>query len=70
MQPIKIGGRKFIGITHIGLTRKLNEDRYLIKDMQDNSVLIAVADGLGGGVAGDYAAEIIRNYSKVKPSYE
>ncbi|CAB1061733.1 hypothetical protein D1BOALGB6SA_6508 [Olavius sp. associated proteobacterium Delta 1] len=60
LQNIQIGGRKYIGITHIGLTRKLNEDRYLIKDMQDNSVLIAVADGLGGGVAGDYAAEIIR----------
>ncbi len=25
--------------------------------MPDNSVLIAVADGLGGGVSGDYAAE-------------
>jgi protein phosphatase len=60
LQHIKIGSRNFIGITHIGLTRILNEDRYLIKDMQDNSVLIAVADGLGGGVAGDYAAEIIR----------
>ena len=60
LQIIKIGGRKFIGITHIGLSRKLNEDRYLIKDMQDNSVLIAVADGLGGNVSGDYAAEKIR----------
>jgi len=67
LQPIKIGGRKFIGITHIGLTRKLNEDRYLIKDMQDNSVLIAVADGLGGGVSGDYAAEKIRtNFAGLK----
>ena len=61
LQNIKIDGRKFIGISHIGLTRKSNEDRYLIKDMQDNSVLIAVADGLGGGVSGDYAAEKIRN---------
>jgi len=61
LQIIKIGGKKFIGITHIGLTRKLNEDRYLIKEMPDNSVLIAVADGLGGDVSGDYAAEKIRN---------
>ena len=60
MQNVKIGGRKFIGITHIGLTRKSNEDRYLIKGMPDNSVLIAVADGLGGDVAGDYAAEKIK----------
>ena len=51
---------KFFGITHIGLVRKLNEDRYLIKKLKDESVLIAVADGLGYEVAGDYAAEIIR----------
>jgi len=67
LQVIKIGGRKFIGITHSGLAGKLNEDRYLIKDMQDNSVLIAVADGLGGGVCGDYAAEKIRkNFAGLK----
>ena len=51
---------KFFGITHIGLVRKSNEDRYLIKKLKDKSVLVAVADGLGVEVAGDYAAEIIR----------
>ena len=51
---------KFFGITHIGFVRKSNEDRYLIKELKDKSVLIAVADGLGGEVAGDYAAEILR----------
>jgi len=55
-----VGNNKFFGITHIGLVRKSNEDRYLIKKLEDNSVLLAVADGLGGEVAGDYAAEIIR----------
>ena len=55
-----MGNNKFFGITHIGLVRKSNEDRYLIKKLKDESVLIAVADGLGGDVAGDYAAEIIR----------
>lgn len=55
-----VGNNKFFGITHIGLVRKSNEDRYLIKKLKDESVLIAVADGLGGEVAGDYAAEIIR----------
>lgn len=55
-----MGNNKFFGITHIGLFRKSNEDRYLIKKLKDESVLIAVADGLGGDVAGDYAAEIIR----------
>jgi serine/threonine protein phosphatase PrpC len=47
------------GLTHIGFVRKSNEDRYLIKKLPDRSVLLAVADGLGGEVAGDYAAEII-----------
>ena len=46
--------------THIGRVRKVNEDRYLIKKLSDGSMLLAVADGLGGEVAGDYAAEIIR----------
>ena len=50
----------FFGITHIGLVRKSNGDRYLIKELKDKSVLIAVADGLGVEVAGDYAAEILR----------
>lgn len=46
-------------LTHIGLVRKSNEDRYFIKKLSDGSVLLAVADGLGGEVSGDYAAEII-----------
>ena len=53
------GSNHVFGITHIGLVRKSNEDRYLIKELKDKSVLIAVADGLGGEVAGDYAAEIV-----------
>jgi protein phosphatase len=74
LQITEIGGRKYIGVTHTGLAGKLNEDRYLIKDMPDNSVLIAVADGLGGGVCGDYAAEKIRknfaNLKQVTKNYE
>jgi len=57
---LTMGTHNFFGITHIGLVRKSNEDRYLIKKLKDKSVLIAVADGLGGEVAGDYAAEILR----------
>ena len=57
---LTMGIHNFFGITHIGLVRKSNEDRYLIKKLKDKSVLIAVADGLGGEVAGDYAAEILR----------
>lgn len=47
-------------LTHIGRVRKTNEDRYLIRELSDGSVLLVLADGLGGEVAGDYAAEIVR----------
>lgn len=49
---------KTFALSDIGRVRKKNEDRYLIKKMPKGSVLIAVADGLGGEVAGDRAAEI------------
>lgn len=54
------GKENIFAATHIGRVRKVNEDRYLIKELSDGSLLLAVADGLGGEVAGDYAAEIIR----------
>jgi len=59
MAKLTVRNNKFFGISHIGFVRKSNEDRYLIKKLKGGSVLLAVADGLGGGVAGDYAAEII-----------
>ena len=46
-------------LTHTGLVRKKNEDRHLVKKISDDSILLAVADGMGGEVAGDYAAEIL-----------
>ena len=46
--------------THMGLVRKANEDRYLVKKFTDGTLLLAVADGMGGHSAGDYAAEILR----------
>ena len=50
-----------IGLTHIGHTSESNEDRFIIKDLQDNGTIVAVADGLGGNVSGDYAADCIIN---------
>jgi PPM family protein phosphatase len=58
---LTIENNNFFGITHIGLVRRSNEDRYLIKKLKDKSIFIAVADGLGGEVAGDYAAQIIKD---------
>jgi len=46
-------------VSHIGHVREVNEDRYLVKELEDKSLLFAVTDGLGGQVAGDHAAEIM-----------
>lgn len=46
------------GVTHIGLVRERNEDRFLIREFENGSVLLAVADGMGGHAAGDRAAQI------------
>jgi serine/threonine protein phosphatase PrpC len=54
-----IDSMNIFAASHIGKVRKANEDRYFIKRLNDGSVLLAVADGLGGEVAGDYAAEIV-----------
>ena len=54
------GSINLYAATHIGLVRKANEDRYLVKKFSDGSLLLAVADGMGGHSAGDYAAEILR----------
>jgi len=50
---------KTFALTHIGLIRKTNEDRYLIREILDRYLLVAVADGMGGEAAGDLAAEIV-----------
>ena len=49
----------FPGMTHKGLLRPCNEDRYLIKPLGGDAVMLAVADGLGNGCAGGHAAEMI-----------
>jgi serine/threonine protein phosphatase PrpC len=46
---------KAVGLTHRGFKREKNEDRYLISEMADDFILLAVADGVGGEVAGEYA---------------
>jgi PPM family protein phosphatase len=51
---------KAFALTHIGRVRKRNEDRYVIRKMANGFFLFAVADGMGGEAAGDYAAEMMR----------
>ncbi len=57
---LRIDNIDIFGLTHIGLLKDTNEDRYLIRQMEDKSLLLSVADGLGGDVSSDFAAEIVK----------
>ena len=46
------------GITHRGLKRKENQDRFFIREWDDQTILVAVADGMGGEAGGGLAAQI------------
>jgi protein phosphatase len=46
-------------VTHVGLVKDQNQDRFLIKEFSGDSVLIAVADGAGGGPAGLEASGVV-----------
>ncbi|MBI5604368.1 MAG: serine/threonine-protein phosphatase [Deltaproteobacteria bacterium] len=45
-------------ITHRGLKRKENQDRFFIREWDDQTILVAVADGMGGEAGGGLAAQI------------
>jgi protein phosphatase len=51
-------------ITHTGLVREDNEDRYLSVELDGGSVLLAVADGMGGEASGGLAAQIAKDCLK------
>ncbi len=57
---MQIDNVDIFGLTDVGLLKKVNEDRYLVRQMADQSLLLAVADGLGGDVSSDFAAEIVK----------
>ncbi len=45
-------------ITHLGLQRKNNEDRYMVNLLDNDCALLVIADGMGGHAAGEVAAEL------------
>ena len=49
---------KSCGLSHEGLIRARNEDRFLIMELAPEMVLLAVADGLGGMAGGEIAAQL------------
>lgn len=48
----------FEALTHTGKKRHSNEDRYFVREQADDSLLMAVADGVGGMPGGEKAAEL------------
>lgn len=53
-----INNTNIVASTHIGLVKLVNEDRHFLGSLDDGSLVLAVADGLGGDVSSDVAAEI------------
>ena len=49
---------KIYAMTHQGLKRRENQDRYFIREFEDQTILMAVADGMGGEAGGGLAAQI------------
>ena len=45
-------------VTHLGLVRKRNEDCLVVKELGNQTMLLAVADGMGGHTGGEIAARI------------
>jgi protein phosphatase len=51
---------KSVAIKHRGLVKEDNQDLFLVKEFENGSLLMAVADGLGGMVGGKRAAEMAK----------
>ena len=51
---------KTYSVTHKGLVRDQNQDRFLVEEFSNGCVLLAVADGAGGETKGERAAEIAK----------
>jgi serine/threonine protein phosphatase PrpC len=52
---------KAFGLSHRGTVRPRNEDRFLIRELRSDTLLLAVMDGLGGQTGGEMAAEMARD---------
>ncbi|MBI9075295.1 MAG: serine/threonine-protein phosphatase [Desulfatibacillum sp.] len=46
-------------LSTIGLKRNENQDRYLVKEFKDGTVLLAIADGMGSSAGGGVAAQMV-----------
>ncbi len=50
-----------------GVTRKENQDRFLVKALREDAVIAVLADGMGGPAGGEIAAQMaISDFEKIK----
>jgi serine/threonine protein phosphatase PrpC len=62
---------RYFSVTRRGHPGKKNEDRSLIKEFSNGSLLLAVADGMGGHAGGDLAAHIaVDTLNHFNPEFE
>ena len=62
---------KSYAIKHRGLVKTDNQDLFFVKEFDDGSILLAVADGLGGMVGGKRAAEMAKaTLNDFNPEYQ
>lgn len=61
-------------LTHQGLKRGENQDRYFIREFYEQTLLLTVADGMGGGAGGGLAAQIaieaVKEFNPALPAIE
>ena len=55
----RIAGWSVAAKTDIGLKRTVNQDRYTVRSMDEDTLLAMVADGLGGDPGGQTAAQYV-----------
>jgi len=56
---MQIWGDDLWAQSHTGHKRKTNQDRFLVRELEDCRILLAVADGMGGEAGGDIAAQMV-----------
>ena len=56
------------GLTDKGCIRKMNQDAYEIRQLDKNTLLCVVCDGMGGAKSGNVASSLQWMYSAMKSS--
>ncbi len=55
---VRVREMQYVGRSHVGLVRQVNEDGFLVRQFDAGECVIIVADGMGGHVAGEVASAL------------